>query len=416
MSDEARTIIFKDKVIIGLTGNIATGKSAVMRLAAEQGAFTLDADKVVHELMNHDPDIQAAIAVAFGSEVREENGRINRKKLGEIVFNDPAALRDLETMVHPAVRQVVAQRIQESEAAVVVMEAIKLLEGELAQACHQIWVTRCTKQRQLQRLMICRGWDAETSTMRVKAQPPQEEKVALADVVIDTDGLMTETEAQFAAAWKRLPDPLHVEAKSLAVGGDGGGLMRAARLAGKGDLKAMVAAAQKIQKPAREQPDGLQVRRAKPSDIPSVLLLIQQATAGETVIKRAELMMAFSERSYFIGQLHTDISVVLGWSIDGQVARIDQMYLLPGDGMIPLVTAVLREIESSAEAHIGEIVAAFIPQKQKEALHRFFSEEGYFDVEPDILPDAWQVAIEESQPPDTHLMVRVLRDDRLQKS
>ncbi|MCZ7674482.1 MAG: dephospho-CoA kinase [Chloroflexi bacterium] len=136
--------------------------------------------------------------MAFGSEVREENGRINRKKLGEIVFNDPAALRDLETMVHPAVRQVVAQRIQESEAAVVVMEAIKLLEGELAQACHQIWVTRCTKQRQLQRLMICRGWDAETSTMRVKAQPPQEEKVALADVVIDTDGLMTETEAQFA--------------------------------------------------------------------------------------------------------------------------------------------------------------------------------------------------------------------------
>ena len=107
MSDEAKTITFKDKVIIGLTGNIATGKSAVMRLAAEQGAYTIDADKIVHELMAHDPEIQAAIAVAFGSEVRMENGRIDRKKLGAIVFNDPNALKDLETMVHPAVRQVV---------------------------------------------------------------------------------------------------------------------------------------------------------------------------------------------------------------------------------------------------------------------------------------------------------------------
>jgi len=387
-----------------------------MRLAAEQGAFTIDADKVVHELMDYDSDIQAAIAVAFGSEVRLENGRIDRKKLGAIVFNDPAALKDLENMVHPAVRQVLAQRILESEASVVVIEAIKLLEGELVKACHQVWVTRCSKQRQLQRLMICRGLDADTATVRVKAQPPQEEKVAMADAVIDTDGLMTETEAQFAAVWRRLPGPEHVEVKSMTVGGAGDGLMRAARLAGKGDLKALVAAAQKIEKPERAQPEGLQVRRAKPSDIPSVLLLIQKVTDGEMKIKRAEMLMAFSERSYVIGQLGAEIVVILGWSIDGQVARIDQMFMLPGDELIPTLTAVLREIETSADAHIGEILAAFIPEKLLSALHGFFSEEGYFDVEPDMLPDAWQVAIEESQPPETHLMIRVLRDDRLHKS
>ncbi|MFO7681925.1 MAG: dephospho-CoA kinase [Chloroflexota bacterium] len=416
MSDEAKTIAFKGKVIIGLTGNIATGKSAVMRLAAEQGAFTIDADKVVHELMDYDSDIQAAIAVAFGSEVRLENGRIDRKKLGAIVFNDPAALQDLENMVHPAVRQVLAQRILESEASVVVIEAIKLLEGELAKACHQVWVTRCSKQRQLQRLMICRGLDADTATLRVKAQPPQEEKVAMADAVIDTDSLMTETEAQFVSIWNRLPAPEHVETKAMTVGGDGEGLMRAARLAGKGDLKALVAAAQKIEKPERAQPEGLQVRRAKPSDIPSVLLLIQKVTDGEVKIKRADMLLAFSERSYVIGQLGAEVVVILGWSIDGQVARIDQMFMLPGDELIPTLTAVLREIETSADAHIGEILAAFVPEKQAAALHGFFGEEGYFDVEPEILPDAWQVAIEESQPPETHLMIRVLRDDRLHKS
>jgi len=416
MSDEAKTITFKDKVIVGLTGNIATGKSAVMRLAAEQGAYAIDADKVVHELMDHDPEIQAAIAVAFGSEVRLENGRIDRKKLGEIVFSDANALKDLETMVHPAVRQVVAERIQSSEAGIIIIEAIKLLEGELAKACHQVWVTRCSKQRQLQRLMICRGLDAETSTVRVKSQPPQEEKVAMADVVMDTNGLMTETEAQFFTAWNRLPDPERVEAKSLTVGGVGESLMRTARLAGKGDLKTIVATSQKIVKPERAKPEGLKVRRAKPSDIPSILLLIQKATDGEVKMKRAELLMAFSERSYFIGQLGTDITVILGWSIDAQVARIDQMFMLPSDDMIPTLAAVLSEIESSADAHIGEIVVAFIHETQVENLQGFFTEEGYFDVELEMLPDTWQVAIEESQPPDTHGMIRVLRDDRLHKN
>ena len=416
MSDEAKTITFKDKVIIGLAGNIATGKTAVLRLAEKQGAYIIDADKVVHELMDHDPDIQAAIAVAFGSEVRLENGRIDREKLGEIVFSDPDALKDLETMVHPAVRQVIAERIQSSEAGIIVMEAIKLLEGGLAKACHQVWVTRCSKQRQLQRLMICRGLDAETATVRVKAQSPQEEKVAMADVVIDTNGLMTETEAQFFAAWNRLPDPERIEQKSLVVGGNGESLMRTARLASKGDLKTIVATSQKVEKPERDKLEGLKVRRAKPSDIPSILLLIQKATDGAVKMKRTELLMAFSERSYFIGQLGTEISVILGWSIDAQVARIDQFFMLPGDAMISILAAVLSEIESSADAHIGEIVAAFIPEKQLDDLHGFFGEEGYFDAELETLPDTWQIAIEESQPPETHVMIRVLRDDRLHKN
>ncbi|MBE2225647.1 MAG: hypothetical protein IAF02_29190 [Anaerolineae bacterium] len=192
--------------------------------------------------------------------------------------------------------------------------------------------------------------------------------------------------------------------------------MRTARLAGKGDLKTLVAAAQKVEKPEREKPEGLKVRRAKPSDIPSVLLLIQKATKGEVKIKRAELLMAFSERSYFIGQLGTEIMVILGWSIDAQVARIDQMFMLPSDEMMPVLAAVLSEIESSADAHIGEIVAAFIPESLFETLHGFFVEEGYIDVELEMLPDAWQVAIEESQPPETQVMIRVLRDDRLHKN
>lgn len=122
------SIRWPNKKVVGLTGNIATGKSTVMRLAAQQGALTLDADKVVHEIMADDPSMQAAIAVAFGPEVRRADGSIDRAALAAIVFGDPA-LRDLENMMHPAVRQEIYRRVDASDAAIVFIEAIKLLEG-----------------------------------------------------------------------------------------------------------------------------------------------------------------------------------------------------------------------------------------------------------------------------------------------
>lgn len=176
MSEQTGRIILRDKVIVGVTGNIATGKSAVMRLAADNDALTIDADKVVHTIMDRDTNMQAAIAVAFGPEVRLPNGRINRRTLGKIVFNDESALVDLEQIVHPAVRLDVARQIQETNKATIFVEAIKLLEGPMVDMCHQIWVTRCPKQRQLERLTICRGMDAVTATRRIEMQPPKKRK------------------------------------------------------------------------------------------------------------------------------------------------------------------------------------------------------------------------------------------------
>ena len=200
------TAVAQDRVIIGLTGNIATGKSAVMRLAAGRGALTIDADKVVHEVLNGDTAVQEAIEARFGAEVRREDGRINRPALGQIVFNDPAALRDLEKLIHPAVHRRIRQRIEESGARVIMIEAIKLLEGPLRQLCAQVWVTTCSRRRQLERLQICRGMDRKTAESRIDAQAPQDEKIIQADVVIDTNGLMRDTEAQFERAWSQIGD------------------------------------------------------------------------------------------------------------------------------------------------------------------------------------------------------------------
>ncbi|MEM7112990.1 MAG: dephospho-CoA kinase [Chloroflexota bacterium] len=398
------------KLLIGLTGNIATGKSAVMRLAAREGALTIDADKVVHHIMENDPSMQAALAVAFGSHIRKANGQIDRPALGKIVFNDPDALRDLEAMLHPAVRVEIVRRLTESDAKVAMIEAIKLLEGGLAEMCHQIWVTRCLQSLQIDRMRICRGMDMESSVARINAQPPQEEKVAQADVVIDTGGLMRDTERQFELAWRRLPAPETVQPKAMPAAPP-----PVVRAAPKPQASKPVAAPKSPPpKPAPiERPSDLDVRRARPSDIPSILLLIQRATNGAVKMRRADLLMALGDRSYFIGQVGAQISAVMGWNIDDLVGRVDEVYLYPLEEGLVTGTAVLEEIESSAKKHIAEAILAYLPDDTPDAVTQLFAQHGYQtrDALPTKLPRNWQRAIAETA--DQTPLIKVLQPNRL---
>lgn len=418
MSDNAEATTYAGKVIIGLTGNIATGKSAVMRLAHDHGALAIDADKIVHELMDNDATMQAAIAVAFGSEVRRKDGRINRKKLGEIAFADPTALQDLEAMTHPAVGKEVDARILASKQDIIFIEAIKLLEGNLRDICHQIWVTRCSPQRQLERLRVCRGMETEVAAVRIKAQPSQEEKVAQSDVLIDTNGLMKDTEAQFDIAWARLPDPAMAEPMNRLPQPEESERKEAKPLTAR-QTSPKAAAPQKAKSdvpPPRlqpsERPEDLQVRRARPSDIPSILLLIQKATDGKLQMKRADLLMALSERGYFIGQVGAEISTVMGYNIDSQVARVDEIYIHPLEMATQTGKAVLEDIEISATTHMGQIIVAFLPQDAPESIREMFTAEHYVPMPFEEMAKGWQTAIEESQPEGTDTLVRLLRDTR----
>lgn len=391
-----------NKIIVGLTGNIATGKSSVIRLAAEKGALVLDADKIVHEIMDNDSSMQAAIAVAFGSEVRRLDGKINRAALGAIVFKDATALRDLELMMHPAVRKEVQQRIVASQAEIVFIEAIKLLEGELKGVCDQIWVTRCRPETQIQRLMVCRGMDMESAALRVNAQAPQENKVAQANVIIDSDGTMAETIAQFESAWSRLPTP----AAPVPV------------LPSRPEPKPTLAPPPPPPTPtpvAEQSPAGeITVRRARPSDIPSILLLIQKATDGAVKMKRQELLMALSERSYLLGQIGSEVSMVVGWNTDSTTAaRIDQIYAHPMSA-VPLVgPALLTEIEKSAAQLICEVIFAFMPDSTPTVIKEVMLAAGFQLTEREGFYRAWKKAIDEAQPKGTYIMSKVLRDIRV---
>ncbi len=192
------------KRLVGLTGNIATGKSTVARMLAGLGATVIDADRVAHEAMAPGTAIHAAIVEAFGPQVVGPEGQIDRARLGAHVFADPAALERLERVVHPAVIAAVAQRVAAAPPGVVVIEAIKLIEAGMADGCDSLWVTTCPAAAQVKRLMDSRGLNRTEAELRVSAQPPQAEKIVRADVVIDTGGSMAETQAQVEAAWARL--------------------------------------------------------------------------------------------------------------------------------------------------------------------------------------------------------------------
>ncbi len=193
-------------IVIGLTGNIGTGKSAVLTMLRDLGADTIDADAVAHAVMRPGQPAHAAIVQAFGAGILAADGTIDRGRLGAIVFRDAAALAQLEGIVHPAVFDRMQALVRGSSRPVVVIEAIKLLEaGYSITLCDVVWVVTSPRALQITRLMQSRHLSQAEAELRIDAQPPQADKVRRADVVIDNSGTLAETRQQVEAAWQRLP-------------------------------------------------------------------------------------------------------------------------------------------------------------------------------------------------------------------
>ncbi|TFG73288.1 MAG: dephospho-CoA kinase [Anaerolineales bacterium] len=194
---------------IGLTGNIATGKSTVGRMLVELGAVLIDADRVAHDVLMPGGAAYASVLQTFGSTILSPDGLLDRQKLGAIVFSNPEAMQRLESLVHPPVIASIDQTIADLRVQIVVVEAIKLLETGMADNYDAIWVTTCPEPVQLARLMRIRKLQREDALLRLQAQSPQEDKLVHADVVINTAGTLEETRAQVREAWRHLPLDLH---------------------------------------------------------------------------------------------------------------------------------------------------------------------------------------------------------------
>ncbi len=191
-------------LVVGLTGNIACGKSTVLRRLAELGAGVIDADVVTREIQRRGQAGFDATVALFGPEVVGPDGELDRRAIGNRVFADPAALARLEAAIHPLVRAAIARRLAAMPEPVIVIDAIKLLESPLVSYCREIWVVTCTPAQQVARLTASRGLSEAEAWLRVQAQPPQAEKVARASVVLDNSGALEATLRQVDAAWAQL--------------------------------------------------------------------------------------------------------------------------------------------------------------------------------------------------------------------
>ncbi len=193
------------RLIIGLTGNIATGKSTVLDYLRRKGAYSIDADKLTHRTMQPGGLAYDAIVQTFGRDILAEDGTIQRAALGRIVFADPAALRRLEEIVHPAVFTLAQAELAQTDAPVVVVEAIKLLEAKrLLTLCREVWVVTADPEVQLRRLSEERGMSEAEARQRMAAQSSQADKVKQATRVIVNNGSTEALYAQLDAIWNEI--------------------------------------------------------------------------------------------------------------------------------------------------------------------------------------------------------------------
>jgi dephospho-CoA kinase len=188
--------------VIGVTGNIACGKSSASRLLGEFGATVIDADRVYHELIQPGMPLQYALKDRFGENVVAADGQIDRKALGAIVFSDPAALADLDQLTHPTVVAETISRIENTSTQVVVVDAVKLFESGIAERCDEVWLVLCNPEIQLTRLMSRNGIDRADAERRIAAQPPLETKIILSSRIIDNSSDTETLRTVVAQLWQ----------------------------------------------------------------------------------------------------------------------------------------------------------------------------------------------------------------------
>lgn len=195
--------------LVGLTGGIGSGKSTIARRLAELGAVHIDADQLSREVVEPGTPSLEAIRRAFGPDVITE-GRLNRAALGSVVFSDRQALSTLNGIVHPAVRALTEERIAaataDDPAAVIVYDVPLLAEANLPRSYDLIVVAHASAQTRKDRLISLRGMDPIEADRRIASQASDDERLALADVVIDTDGTMAETLFQVDQLWNKLSE------------------------------------------------------------------------------------------------------------------------------------------------------------------------------------------------------------------
>ncbi|MEV0592242.1 dephospho-CoA kinase [Nonomuraea cavernae] len=192
-------------LMIGLTGGIGSGKSEVSKRLADRGAVVIDADRIAREVVEPGTPGLARVVAAFGTEVLRPDGSLNREKLGTIVFADPDKLASLNAIVHPLVGERVAElQARTADDAIVVYDVPLLAENGLAPMYDVVVVVDASDETRLARLAEHRGMAEHDAKARIAAQAGREDRLKIADIVIDNDGSLDALDARVDEVWDDL--------------------------------------------------------------------------------------------------------------------------------------------------------------------------------------------------------------------
>ncbi len=418
--------IFPNKYVIGLTGNIATGKSVVRKMLEHLGAYGIDADRLAHRAIAKGAPGYQPVVETFGRWIVGPDGEIDRRKLGRIVFSDPEALARLEAIVHPLVEQAIHYLVRNAPHKVVVIEAIKLLESGLHKLCDAIWVVDAPPEVQMERLVKQRGMSAEEARQRIMAQPPQSLKRARADVIIDNSRTYEYTWRQVVDAWMKIPGvtPAQPTRRTVSVPASSAPAQPAAPAQAPAAPPASPAAAPKTRTetapmpapaPAPAPTVQVEVERATPKHAQEIAEFIARATRGKVRPGRADIIARFGDRAYLLVRRDGQLVGLVGWQVENLVTRINEFYIHTAEGAEQAIQAVMDEVlERSRELQCEAALVFLHPkfyQRTRAQWQRLGFEERTAD---DLTVPAWQEAARESRPPGhTVMLFKQLRTDRV---
>ena len=369
------------KFVVGLTGNIATGKSVVRKMLEHLGAYGIDADALGHRAISKGAPGYSSVVETFGIWILGTDGQIDRAKLGRLVFSDPEAMDLLEDIVHPQVRQAIDILVRRSKHKIIVIEAIKLLESGLRNYCNTIWVTDASEEIRLQRLINKRKMSEDDALERIHAQSAQAIKIKAAEIIIYNSKSFEDTWKQVVSAWQAT-----VPTDSL----------------------------EEALKPARVPTEGeFTTRRASPKEAQEIADLINLLSQGNRHMTSQDVMAAFGEKAFLFLQQDEKIVGLLGWQVENLVSRVDDFYIEPDIPMANAMKAMTAAVEEASKELQCEAALMFVTPDLANQVNVWKGLDYRKQSAEALQVRAWQEAALESSSPDTVMLFKQLRKDRV---
>jgi dephospho-CoA kinase len=394
-----------NKYVIGLTGNIATGKSVVRQMLQHLGAYTIDADGLAHQAMSPGAPAYRPIVETFGQFILNPDKSINRSMLATIVFSNKDALGKLEAITHPIVGQAINTLVSRAKQPIVVIEAIKLLEGDLVKGVSAVWVVDAKPKTQYARLVGKRKMAADEAKTRMLGQNPQSEKLKAATLVIQNDGNIEDTWKQVQVAVAKLAPAPSAPPKPEPV------VKKEAVAEKPVEPKKAVAA------PGPAAIVGVTVRRGMPDNAEDIANFINTATGKS--IGRVDIMMAFGEKSYLVASDESETTVGLsGWQVENLITCVDELYVTESPEVSNVIHALVRAIEEASNALQSEVSFIFLPVDVSQSILEPFFANGYETITmEEIKIPAWRESVQNVLEEDENrqLLTKKLRQDRVLK-